>query len=135
DADDPFAQAVIADAQQSVTGLSARKFIPVRWPRSLSASAMMIVVALLSLLLPEFDLLKKKEARAANEAQQLALNRVRSVVAKPVSAIEKIAEANGDPAIDKEVKALQDALKRSDDPTVVRRDAAKQLDRLEDALK
>jgi len=133
--DDPFAQAVVADAQRAVTGLSARKIIPVRWPGSLSLGAMMVVVALVSLLLPEFDLLKKKEARASNEAQQLALNRVRSVVAKPVAAIQKIAESNPDPAIDKEVKALQDALKKDGDPSVVRREAAKQLDRLEDALK
>lgn len=133
--DDPFAQAVVADAQRAVTGLSARQFIRLRWPRSLSLSAMMLMIAMLSLTLKEFDLLGKKEARAANETQQAALNRVRSAVAKPVSAIQKIAESNPDPTIDKEIKALQDAMKKDGDPNVVRREAAKRLDRLEDALK
>lgn len=133
--DDPFALAVVADAQHAVTGLSARKFIPLRWPRSLSFSAAILFIALVSLTLPEFDVLRKKEARAANEAQLAALNRVRSVVAKPVSALQKIAESNPDPEIDKEIKAMQDALKKDGDPNVVRREAAKSLDRLEDALK
>lgn len=132
---DPFAQAVVADAQRAVTGLSARKCIPIRWPGSLSLSATMLVVALLSLLLPEFDLLKKKEARASAEAQQSRVNQMRTAVAMPVSAMQKMAESRPDAAIDKELKALQDALKKDADPSVMRREASKQLDRLEDALK
>src|SRR5262249_53663202 len=86
---DPFAQAVKADAERVVTGLSARKLIPVRWSRSLSFSAVMIVVALLSLLVPQKDLLKRDEAKAAIAENQAAVNHVKLVVAKPVEAMKE----------------------------------------------
>mgnify|MGYP001603307597 CR=1 FL=1 len=133
--DDPFAQAVVADAQRAVAGITARAFIPIRWPGSLSISAMCLLVGVLSLLLPEFDLLKKKETRASDAARLAELNRVRSVVAKPISAIQKIAEKSDDLNLDKELKALEEAAKRETDPSVVRRETAKHLDKVEDALK
>ncbi len=61
---DPFAQAVMADAEKSVAGLSARRFIPIRWSDSLSISGIALAVAAISLLLPVFDILNKNEAQA-----------------------------------------------------------------------
>ncbi len=135
--DDPFAQAVVADAERSVAGISANKVLPVRWSRSLSLSTAMLLVAALSLLFPEFDLLKRREAKAQAQARQAAIEQVRSVVAKPVSAIAQIADKNPDLAVDEQLKALEDAMKpdAAKDPDVLRREAVKQLDRLQDALK
>ncbi|HKQ49102.1 MAG TPA: hypothetical protein VJZ71_13610 [Phycisphaerae bacterium] len=136
-ADDPFARAVIADAERSVTGISAAKVLPLRWTRSLSWSIAMVVVAVVSLALPQFDLLKRDEAKAAAAARQAAVDQIRSVVAKPVSAIAQVAEKNPDLAVADQIKALEDAM-RTDavkDPDVLRREAVKQLDRLQDALK
>jgi len=133
--DDPFAQAVVADAQNAIAGLSARAFIPIRWPGSLSASAIMLLVALGSLLLPEFDLLGRREAQAEARAKEASLKRVRTAVARPVSAIRKVAETSPDAGIDQDLKALQEALKRETDPDVLRRETVKKLDRMEDALK
>lgn len=135
--DDPFARAVVADAERSVTGISAAKVLPLRWSRSLSWSIAMLVVALVSLSLPQFDLLKRDEAKAEAAARQAAVDQIRSVVAKPVSAIAQVAEKNPDLAVADQIKALEDAM-RTDavkDPDVLRREAVKQLDRLQDALK
>lgn len=133
--DDPFAQAVVADAQRAVAGITARTFIPIRWPGSLSISAICLLVGVLSLLLPEFDLLKKRETRANDAAKLAELNKVRSAVAKPISAVQKIAEKSDDPNLAKELKALEEAAKRETDPSIIRRETAKRLDRVEDALK
>jgi hypothetical protein len=134
---DPFAAAVTADAERALAGLSARKFIPLRWSRSLSFSAVMLLAALISMLLPEFDLLKKNESRTQASARQAELQRVRNVVAKPVSAIQQIAEKSGDPEIAQQAKEFENAMQRDPnaDADVVRREAVKQLDKLQDAMK
>lgn len=134
---DPFAQAVVADAERLAAGLTARRFFPVRWAGSLSLSAVVLLVALLSLLLPEFDVLGKKEAFGKETARLNKIKQAQTVLAQPVSALQKIAEKNPDLEMGKEVKDLQEALQRkqSVDPEVLRRETVKKLDRLQDALK
>ncbi|RIK64187.1 MAG: hypothetical protein DCC65_14855 [Planctomycetota bacterium] len=136
-ADDPFAAAVHADAERSVAGLSARRLIPVQWSGSLSYGSAMLIVAALLLLLPEFDLLKKKEAQAGLQSQIAAASRMREVVAQPVSALSQLAEKQGDEELNKQIKELENALKPDvqKDPDVLRRETVKQLDKLQDALK
>jgi ribosomal protein S20 len=133
---DPFAQAVVADAERTVAGLSARKFIPVHWARSLSLGSAMISVAFLSLLLPEFDLLGRQEAGAAQRERLAKLNQVRSTVAKPVSVMREIEKKHQDLALGEDSKKLDDLLGRDRDVDagVLRRETVKKLDRLQDAL-
>lgn len=135
--DDPFARAVVADAENHLAGIRANRLIRVRWSRSMTLGVTMAFAAALTLLLPEFDLLKKNESRAQAEARLAALNRVRSVVAKPVTAMQQIADKQGDEALKSQVAQLEEALKRDPnaDGEVVRREAAKQLDKLQDALR
>lgn len=133
---EPFAKAVVADAQRAMAGLSARRFIPIRWAGSLSLSSAMILVALASTLLPEFDLLSRNQAKA-DEARRLDhLEKVRSVVAKPVSVMRQIAEKYPDIKLDDQNR-LDDPLgpDRPLDADVLRRQAVKKLDRLQDALR
>lgn len=135
--DDPFARAVVADAENRLAGIRANRLIRVRWSRSMTLGATMALAAALMLLLPEFDILKKNESRAQAEARLAALNRVRSAVAKPVTAMQQIADKQGDEALKSQVAQLEQALERDPnaDAEVVRREAAKQLDRLQDALR
>jgi len=135
--DDPFARAVMADAEQAVRALLPQKFLPLRWAASLSFSAIMLAVAAISLLLPEFDLLNRKEASAAMTAQQMQAKEIQRVLAKPVSAMQQVAEKNPDLKIAQDLRTLDDRLKRdtADHPDVLRRETVKQLDRLKDALK
>ncbi len=134
---DPFARAVVADAEARVAGLSAKKFIPVRWSGSLSLSAMMLAIALLSLLLPEFDILNRKEAKADQPRQMQRLKAARAVLKKPVSVLEKIAERNPDLGMEKDIDSLKDILQHKPDvdPDALRRQTVKKLDKLQDALK
>jgi len=137
EADDPFSRAVAADAERSVTGLSAKKLIPLRWSGSLSYGSMMLLVGLLLLLLPEFDLLKKKEAQAGLDSQAAVAARLRDVVAQPVSAISQLAEKQQDAELEKQIKALEETLRPdpAKDPDVLRRETVKQLDKLQDTMK
>ncbi len=136
DAADPFARAVFADAEHAVAGLSARRFVPIRWTRSLSLGSAMIGVAALSLLLPAFDLLNSKEARASENDRLSKLNQVRSQIAKPRSVMRQIAEQHPDLDLNKDEKKFDDPLTadRRTDPDVLRRETVKKLDRLQDAL-
>lgn len=134
---DPFAQAVVADAENSVQGLSARRFIPIGWSGSLSLSAAMLAIAALSLLLPQFDLLGAKQAQASDAQRLDRIRQSQTVLAKPISSLQEIAEKNPELDAAKDMAALENALKREEsfDPAVVRREAVKKLDRLQDALK
>lgn len=136
-AKDPFAAAVVADAERCAAGLSARKLIPLRWSGSLSYGSAMLIVGAILHLLPEFDLLNREEAQAADQAQQEVRARVREVVAQPVSALSQLAEKHSDGEIDRQVRALEEALRQDaeKDPDVLRREAVKQLDKLQDTLK
>lgn len=134
--EDPFASAVVADAERAVAGLTPRRFIPLRWPSSLSLSAAMLVIALLSLLLPEFDLLHRREAAAQAQVQRDANKRATAALVRPVTAMQQVAEKTGDPSLAEDVKKLDALRDRKDvEASVKRREAMKTLDRLQDALK
>lgn len=135
--DDSFAQAVVVDAEHAVTGLSTRRFIPLRWTPSLSYGAVMIGAALLSLLLPEFDLLNRNQAQATDKDRAAELRRVQAVVAQPLSRMREIEQQNPDLKADETTKKFDDPLARQEKPDadVVRREALKKLDRLQEALK
>lgn len=134
---DPFASAVVADAERIVTGLTARQFVPIRWSRSLTYGVGAIAVALLSLLLPELDLLGRNEAQASERDRLAGLEAARGAVARPISIMRQIAERHPDIDTDKVRNDLNGLLdqKRRADPEVLRRETVKKLDRLQDSLK
>ncbi|MBN2559674.1 MAG: hypothetical protein JXQ75_01920 [Phycisphaerae bacterium] len=133
---DPFARAVVVDAERVVSGLSARRFIPIRWTRSLSFSSVVLVAALLSLLLPAFDLLNRSEAAAADSERLAKLTAVQSAIANPVSVMRDIEKKHPDLDLGERSANFDDPLKRhrKDDPDALRRETVKKLDRLQDAL-
>lgn len=136
---DPFSQAVVADAERKVRGLSVRQVIPIRPSRSLVFAAGVIGAGFaMAWLFPEFDLLGKAHARDQQELRRVAVSQLRSEIAKPVEAVKNLVESN--PAL-KDLKGL-DELERlakqddkSIDPSDLRREAIKKLDKLSDELK
>lgn len=136
DSADPFETAVVCDAERAVTGLTPRKFLPVRWSGSLSITGAMLVIALLSLLLPEFDLLNRDEAAAQAQDVAARQSRVQNALSKPISVLKKVAEQNPDLSMEENVDRSSDPLdgRRKDDPSFTRRETLKQIDRLRDAL-
>lgn len=136
DSDDPFESAVVADAERAVAGLTARRFLPLRWAGSLSLGAVLTLAAALLLLLPEFDLLHREEDAAKTQARAASLRQARVALAKPVSALQEIAKKNPEFGMEDEIKHLDDPLTGRDntDPDFTRREALKQLSRMRDAL-
>ncbi len=131
----PFAQAVVADAEQAVAGLSPRRLIPVRWTRSLSWGSAMLAAALLSLLLPEWDLLGRKKAQAQQNERLARLAAVQAAVARPAALIEEIEKKHPDLNDKPPVPELAGPRRSEHDPDALRRETVKKLDRLQDALK
>jgi len=136
DSPNAFEAAVVSDAERSVTGLTPRKFLPVRWSGSLSISGAMLALALLSLLLPEFDLLNREEAAAQAQELSARRNRVHKALSKPIAVVKKVAQQNPDLDLQDDADRLDDPLdgRRAGDTDFIRRETLKQLDHLRDAL-
>ncbi|MFO0973915.1 MAG: hypothetical protein U1A27_10820 [Phycisphaerae bacterium] len=136
---DPFAQAVVADAQRKAAALSVRQFVPLRPDRSLALGGLATLAAVLvTWLLPEFDLLGRRQAQAEHTRALQAAREVRTQVAKPVEAVAKLASEGAEAFKDlKELDELQKLAKLDtpSDPADLRREAVKRLDRLGDELK
>lgn len=136
DSGDPFETAVVRDAEAKAAGLTPRKFLPVRWPGSLSLSGIVIVVALFSLLLPEFDLLKRKDSASQSEAQAALKGRAQTAVTRAATTIDKIAEQNEiDLVAARKTQQGRVQVPDNADAEFRRRETLKKLDRLQDALK
>ncbi|MCA9254573.1 MAG: hypothetical protein KDA33_03005, partial [Phycisphaerales bacterium] len=136
DSADEFTAAVHHDAERSVTGIHGGRLLPVRWTGSLSLSAMMLVIAALSLLIPELDLLGRDDEKPGAVASAAEMRAKAEALKRPVSIIEKIAEQNPDVDLDTARKMdAKDLSRMKSDPGFVRREAKKQLNTLKDALK
>lgn len=134
--DDPFARAANADAEKRVTGLTARSFIPVRWTRSLSWSTALVAVALLSLLLPEWDILGKRKKKNEALAREAAVKQVKLATAKSAEAIKHVVEKIPELQQSAEYKELQAGLKGPEKaPDELRREAIRKLDKMSERLK
>lgn len=134
--DDPFARAVMADAERAVAGILARRCIPLRWARSLSWSGAMLAAACLLLLVPPMDLLGRNKSKAEARERTAQVRQVQQAVARPVEAMKQILEQNPELA-QPELKDLEAALKQPEarDAELLRRTAIKQIDKLADALR
>lgn len=137
DGGDPFQAAVHRDAEQRITGLNARRFLPLRWSGSLSLSGMMLLVAALSLLIPELNLLGKDEDKAEAQANTQVDQAKVEALKRPVSIIEKVAQQNPDIDLDDMSRKVdpKELRRMNGDPGFKRRMAKKQLNTLRDALK
>lgn len=134
--EDPFAQAANADAEKRVAGLTARSFIPLRWNRSLTWSMSLVAVALLSLLLPEWDILGKRKKKNEAVAREAAVKQVKLATAKSAEAIKHVVEKIPELENSAEYKELQAGLKGPEKaPEELRREAIKKLDRMSERLK
>lgn len=136
---EPFAAAVVADAERVASRLSVRQFIPIRPPRSLLWGGASVIVALGFLwLLPQFDLLRKAEARERRQRERQLASEVRSRLAQPVDAVKSLVESNPELKNLESLRELERLTQPSDkpvDPTDLRREAIKKLDRVGDDLR
>ncbi len=135
DQKDPFAGAVVADAERVCTSLSARQHIRLRMPGPFAWSVLSIVAAAAMFLISP-GLLKRTEAKEARE-QAVELEQTKIAVKRKMDDVKRMAEAN---------PALQDLKDELDDvdqetggklerPADLRHEAIKKIDKLADAVK
>jgi len=134
--DDPFAQAATADAEKRIAGLTARAFIPVRWNRSLTWGSALVIVALVSLLLPEWDVLGRRKKKNEAVAREAAVQKMQLATARTAEAIKHVVEKIPELEHSAEYKELQAGLKGPEKgPEAMRREAIRKLDRMSERLK
>ena len=136
DSKDPFAQAVIEDAEQISRRISVRSFIKFSWPSSLSFASAAILVALIVTWLP-IGPLQAAETKVARQEQD---DFIREDVKRTVKKLQRFREQ-----VEKNsaLKDLVQSLKTIDDlpvekmntPVEVRREAIKKIDKVADALR
>lgn len=131
--DDPFAQAVVADAERISSSISARQHIRLAVPPSLGWAACAAVVAALTFLVP-VGVMNRTEATEATQKQQLEETKI--AVKRELEAVRKAAEAT--PALS-EFKADLEKLDRDlgtkfEKSGDIRHEAVKKIDAMADAL-
>lgn len=133
--DDPFAQAVVADADRVSGSLSVRSHIRLRPPRPLGFAAVALVLAGMSFLVPA-GVLKSTEAKASTK-QSFEREQTHVAVKRQLDAVRQMAETT--PALAEFTDDLSGLEKLSggklERPTDIRHEAIKQIDKLEDAVK
>lgn len=133
--DDPFAKAVVTDAERISTKVSARQHIRLTTPRPLAGTCVAMLVALLMLLVP-FGWLASTDARST-EDKQVESSETKLTVRKRLDSLVRMAEEN--PALndlDGELDKLkQDPSAKLDRPMDIRHDAVKKIDNLADAVR
>lgn len=132
---DPFARAVVADAERASGSLSARQHIHLRMPQAFGWSAASIILAALMFLVSP-GLLRSSEATEADE-QIAQLEQTKVAVKRKMDAVRKMAEAN--PALQdlKEELGVRDVVAggKLQRPADIRHEAIKKIDKLADAVK
>jgi hypothetical protein len=133
--EDPFAGAVVADAERVCTSLSARQHIRLRMPEPFAWSVLSIVAAAAMFLISP-GLLKQTEAKEARE-QAVELEQTKIAVKRKMDDVKRMAEAN--PAL-QDLKDELDDLDREaggklERPADLRHEAIKKIDKLADAVK
>jgi hypothetical protein len=133
--DDPFARAVVEDADRIARSIRVQEHIRLVAPRSLSWTACSMVLASLAFLVTP-GLFQSNEAEAADENSE-AIEQAHVAVKKQLDSLKQFADIT--PEVEdfsKDLEKLQQdgggKLRRAED---IRHEAIKKIDRLEDALK
>src|SRR5215813_3599846 len=110
---DPFAQAVVQDANRAIAGISPARLIPIRWSRSLTYSAIGLGVAgMFFWLFPQYDLLGKAEAQRIEQQRLIERQKVITEMAKPVEVLKEIVDKHAELKNAPEFAKLDDLLKQ-----------------------
>ncbi len=134
---DPFAQAVVQDAEAVSRRVSPRVFIRYRWPSSLSFATAAVLAAVIVVLLPIKPLLAKDDAKARQDKPLDVTSQEVKRAQKKMQDLREELEKN--PAL----KDLKEQLKTVDQlpteklktPESIRREEIKKIDQVADAIK
>lgn len=132
--DDPFARAVLVDAERVSAGVTVRRHLPLRWPPSMNLAGVSMVAAALTLLLPQWDVLA--DSREEDQVTQQHVKQVQVAKAAWEKRSESIRKQFDDnPLLKEEVEKLEEMktgrLESSQD---VQRETIKRLESLRDSI-
>ena len=135
DSEDPFAKAVVADADRVSAAITVKRHIRLKAPRPLPWTTGAVVLAAMMFLITP-GLLTPSEATQENLQSEL-VEQTRAVVKRKLDAVRKLAEDNS------ALGDLQDELSQLEKqsggmlrrPNDIRHEAVKKIDRLADAVK
>ncbi len=135
DGDDPFAQAVVADAEHISGSLSARQHIRLTVPQSLGPAGFAVAIAALMFLVP-LGWLTSSEAAEIDE-QATAVREAHVAVKRQMDRVREIVDNT--PSLD-DIKSKLDGLEKPTSaqmnrPGDIRHAALKKIDNLSDAVK
>lgn len=131
---DPFAQAVVADAERVGGALSVRQHLRFGVPRHLASASIVAAIAALCLLLPAGWLTKDAEAKSVQDAA--LVTQTQADVKRSAEAVRKIAEAT--PVLEEFKDDAEELAKQAGAPLdreQMRHEAAKKIDNLADSVK
>ncbi len=133
--DDPFARAVVVDAERISESLSARRHIRLVMPPSIGLTAVTMLVASLMFFVP-VGLLTASEAEEDRE-RTVELEQAKVAVKRQMDQVREMVEAN--PVLDDLKEELgsvdKEAGGRLTQPVDIRHEAVKKIDSLADAVK
>lgn len=132
--DDPFARAVLADAESTSENLTVGAHIRLTWPRQMAGTSMAVILAAATLLLPAGWLNKAKAVREENYA---ATQQTAAVIRNRTEKIKRTAVNN--PELKKIIDDLDELgnapSDRFQNPAELRHNTLKKLDKIQDVLK
>ncbi len=132
---DPFAQAVVMDAEKISSSISARQHIKLTTPNSLAMSAGSIVLAALMFLITP-GLLKSTEATQSDQQSEI-LKQEKVAVKRKMQAVRELTETT--PALEEFSDKIEGLNKKVGGnltkPGDLRHEAIKKIDSLTDAIK
>ncbi|MBN1491867.1 MAG: hypothetical protein JXA69_18290 [Phycisphaerae bacterium] len=128
--DDPFAQAVVVDAERVSQSITPRSHLRVSYPASVNyALGTVLLAVLVSFVIPPMDLLGTQEERVAETQQEAITERTQVAVKRTFEEARKLAQK--DPLL-KDVEGLKelDSLLEAkvETPLEVRQEAMKKFD-------
>lgn len=133
---DPFAQAVVDDAERVGGSLTVRVHLPVRIPRTFGhCAALMILSALLFLITP--GVLRRDQAKATTGVADQVQQQARVVVKERLAALpETLSEVPTLKDLKSELQRMgNEPLTRTDAPGDVRHEALKTVDRMSELVR
>lgn len=133
--EDPFADAVVADAEKAVRGIQVGRLIRLTPPPQWGWAVAAVMFALVPLLIPT-GLLKPAEAKADDD-KKAAVETTRVAVKHKMDELRDLVEKT--PALE-DIKPKDDELDlggvaKEQSPSDIRHEALKKIDRYEDALR
>jgi len=133
--DDPFEQAVVADAERISGAISVRQHVRFTFPRQVGLAGVVLLVAAAMFLITPGVLKRSEASPLGSQADQITETRV--LVKKRMESIKQMVQTN--PALkdlDDEFKAINKTPTGTlNKPGEIRHEAVKKIDKLADAVK